>query len=111
MRCPGSFYAPHLLKNQLDNAAQLWHTESVTALVDTHRLITTLQNRGFTVEQAEGIADAIEQIDLAALATKEDMQAVRLEIRDGKFDLLKWIIVLQVSQLAAFAAIVNWMVA
>ncbi len=34
-----------------------------TILTDTHKLITRLQSKGFTKEQAEGITDVLSQID------------------------------------------------
>jgi hypothetical protein len=51
---------------------------------DTHKLIASLQKRGFTAQQAEGITEAIKEIDASALATKADL-------RELKIDLIKWL--------------------
>jgi hypothetical protein len=50
---------------------------------DTHKLIASLQKRGFSAQQAEGITEAIKEIDASALATKADL-------RELKIDLIKW---------------------
>ena len=44
---------------------------------DTHKLIAKLQQRGFSAQQAEGITEAIKEIDAAGLATKTDLQELR----------------------------------
>lgn len=49
-------------------------------VADTHRLITTLTQRGFTEEQAEAITDAIQEIDLDDLATKSDLEKLDLRL-------------------------------
>jgi hypothetical protein len=51
---------------------------------DTHKLIASLQKRGFSAQQAEGITEAIKEIDASALATKADL-------RELKIDLIKWL--------------------
>lgn len=68
---------------------------------DTHKLIAKLQQRGFSAQQAEGIADAIKEVDASALVTKTDLQ-------DVKIDLIKWIVG---TQLAYGAIIIAVMVA
>ena len=52
---------------------------------DTHKLIAKLQQRGFSAQQAEGITEAIKEIDASALATKADLQEL-------KIDLIKWMV-------------------
>jgi len=52
-----------------------------TTIRDTHKTIGNLQKRGFTAQQAEGIADAFKEIDTAGLATKADINDLRQEIR------------------------------
>ena len=51
---------------------------------DTHKLIAKLQQRGFSALQAEGITEAIKEIDASALATKADQQELKIE-------LIKWL--------------------
>jgi hypothetical protein len=51
---------------------------------DTHKLIAKLQQRGFSAQQAEGITEAIKEIDASALATKADLQELKVGI-------IKWL--------------------
>ena len=62
---------------------------------DTHKLIGKLQQRGFSAQQAEGITDALREVDSTAIATKIDLQ-------DLKVDLIKWM----VGTHLAYAAII-----
>ena len=68
---------------------------------DTHKLIAKLQQKGFSPQQAEGITDAIKEVDASALVTKNDLQEVKL-------DLIKWMVG---TQLAYGAIIIAVMVA
>lgn len=84
-----------------DGAAESWHASYVTTIVDTHRLISDLKQRGFTAQQAEGITEAIAAQQLDHLATKAD-------IRDLEIRLLKWAAPVLIGQVAVFAAVVEW---
>ena len=66
---------------------------------DTHKLIASLQKRGFSAQQAEGITEAIREIDASALATKADL-------RELKIDLIKWMIGVQFAYGALIIAVV-----
>jgi hypothetical protein len=50
-----------------------------TLVIDTYKIITRLQQKGFTKDQAEALVSAAQEIDLSALATKEDLKDLRLE--------------------------------
>lgn len=77
-----------------------------TLLIDTHRLVTTLKGRGFTEEQATGVTEAIQEIDISQLVTKQDLKEAisGLEIR-----MLKWAVPLLLGQAALFGVIVKWL--
>ena len=77
----------------------------MNTLIDTHRLISDLKQRGFTDQQAEGITEAIKAHELGHLATKADL---RDEIRTLEVRLVKWAAPVLVGQVAVFAAIVQW---
>jgi hypothetical protein len=47
---------------------------------DTHKLVAKLQQRGFSAQQAEGIADALREFDASALATKVDLQDLKVDL-------------------------------
>jgi hypothetical protein len=57
------------------------------AITDTHKLISKLQQRGFSAQQAEGITAALQELDTSNLVTKADLRdALRdLELRIYKF--------------------------
>jgi len=46
---------------------------------DTHELIAKLQQRGFSAQQAEGITEAIKEIDAVDLATKAGVQQLKVD--------------------------------
>jgi len=46
---------------------------------DTHKLNGKLQQRGFSAQQAEGITEAIKEIDAVDLATKADVQQLKVD--------------------------------
>lgn len=68
-----------------DKHRELWQTIPVTVITDTHRLISNLTERGFTAQQAEAVVDAIQDIDLREMASKEDI--LRLEHKLEKLEL------------------------
>lgn len=70
---------------------------------DTHKLIAKLQQRGFSAQQAEGIADAIKEIDASTLPTKADLQEL-------KIDLIKWLVGTQLAYGAIIIAVVLGMI-
>jgi hypothetical protein len=42
-----------------------------TLVIDTYKVITRLQQKGFTKDQAEALVSAAQEINLSGLATKE----------------------------------------
>ena len=52
-------------------------------VVDTNSVIKKLEQRGFSRAQAEGITEALKELDASSLATKTDLKD--LEIRLYKF--------------------------
>jgi hypothetical protein len=45
-----------------------------TLVVDTNGIVKKLEQRGFSRTQAEGITDALKELDTSNLATKADLQ-------------------------------------
>jgi hypothetical protein len=54
-----------------------------TLVVDTAGVVKKLEERGFSRTQAEGITEALKELDASSLATKTDLKD--LEIRLYKF--------------------------
>ena len=81
---------------------------------DTHRFVKRLTQTGFTVQQAEALAD--EQVNLldSNLATKVDLRSikaefekVKAEIEKVKSDLLKWMIGAMMAQVGVIVTLVK----
>ena len=49
--------------------------------LDTHRIIKGLEKRGFTEEQAEGVLQAIEEIELQGVVTKGDLASLEAVLK------------------------------
>lgn len=69
---------------------------AVTSIaIDTLKLTTKLKARGYTEQQAVGLAEALQDINLDQLVTRADLKAelaeFKAEIAEVKFELLKWI--------------------
>jgi PIN domain nuclease of toxin-antitoxin system len=74
--------------------------KSVT--LDTHKFILLLQEKGFSREQAEGLIEAVQQIDASELVTKTDLQ---LELAKSEGRLQKAMFTMLATQLGLFVAI------
>lgn len=52
-----------------------------TALLsDTHKIVAFLQNKKFSADQAVGIVEVVNQIDISHLATKDDVTELKLDL-------------------------------
>ena len=51
-----------------------------TLVVDSHSLVTKLKTKGFSAEQAEGVVEALRELDISELATKTDLKDLRLDL-------------------------------
>ena len=56
--------------------------ELATLHLDTYKIVKLLQEKGYTEAQAEGFMQAIQEITLSGVATKQDIADVREEIKD-----------------------------
>ena len=74
---------------------------------DTHKLIAKFQDRGFSAKQAEGITEAIKEIDASQLSTKDDITAPRHELREMKVSLIQWMVGTQIGYGALIIAAVT----
>ena len=52
---------------------------NVASIFDKYGVIQKLQKRGFSHEQAEGIAEVLTEFDSSQLATKTDLQSLKLD--------------------------------
>lgn len=51
-----------------------------TIVLDIHRLISRLNQHGSTEDQATGITEAVQQIDLSQVATRGDLWELELRM-------------------------------
>lgn len=47
---------------------------NATLIIDTNGIVKKLEQRGFSRSQAEGITDALKELDTSKLATKADLE-------------------------------------
>ncbi|MGJ0395742.1 MAG: hypothetical protein ACR65U_05910 [Methylocystis sp.] len=57
-----------------------------------------LRKRGFTEEQATGVAEALREIDASQLVTKSDLKEA---VADLEVDIVRWLVLTQIA-LAGF---------
>ena len=56
-------------------------------VIDTNGIVKKLEQRGFSRSQAEGITDALKELDSSALVTKTDL---KIALADQTITMLKW---------------------
>jgi hypothetical protein len=52
---------------------------NATLTIDKYAVIQKLQKRGFSHDQAEGIAEVLTEVDATQVATKVDLQSLKLD--------------------------------
>jgi UDP-N-acetylenolpyruvoylglucosamine reductase len=76
-----------------------------TVTFDTLQFVKKLQTKGFKVEQAEGISEALQEaMTVADVATRSDLRelrgSVRDDIRESEIKIIKWVVALALGQAA-----------
>jgi hypothetical protein len=65
-----------------------------TLVIDTNGIVKKLEQRGFSRTQAEGITEALKELDTSTLATKSDLndavRSLELAMRDQTITVIKW---------------------
>jgi len=70
-----------------------------TLVIDTYKVVTRLQQKGFSKDQAEALVSAAHEIDLSAFVTKNDLNNLKL-------DMIKWMVGTQLAYAAIIVAVV-----
>lgn len=85
-----------------------------TVTLDTHRIVKRLKDAGFTDTQAETVTDIIAETratDLADIATKADIAALRTELKADlsalETRIIKWLVPLLLGQAGLIVALVK----
>jgi hypothetical protein len=58
-----------------------------TLVIDTNGIVKKLEQRGFSRTQAEGITDALKELDTSKLVTKADLE---IALANQTITLIKW---------------------
>ncbi len=72
--------------------------------LDTYKIVKLLQGKGYS-EKAEGFIEAIQEITLSGVATKQDIADLRQAIADLKNDTLKFLIVQTITVVGVMVAL------
>ncbi|MCG8328556.1 MAG: CCDC90 family protein [Chitinophagales bacterium] len=56
--------------------------EFATLHMDTYRIVQLLEEKGYSKDQAEGFMQAVQEISLTGVATRQDIAEVKKEIAD-----------------------------
>ncbi|MCB9352525.1 MAG: hypothetical protein H6573_34335 [Lewinellaceae bacterium] len=55
--------------------------------MDTYKIVRLLQDKGYSQEEAEGFIQAVQEITLTGVATRQDITNVRKEVADLRAEL------------------------
>ena len=75
-------------------------------IIDTQRVVTQLEAKGFTRAQADGITAALKELDASALATKNDLE---LALAKQTTTIIKWVSGILVAHAAFVVALVQFL--
>ena len=83
--------------------------ERVTLNIDTYKVVSQLEERGFTKEQAEGFMLALRDIELTGVASKNDIYGIKelitKEISDVRNEMLKFHILHSITIIGVMIAL------
>ena len=76
-----------------------------TLVVDTNGIVKKLEQRGFSRAQAEGIIEALKELDTSSLATKSDLE---LALAHQAVTIIKWMTGILIAQGALIVALIQY---
>ena len=76
-----------------------------TLVIDTSGIVKKLEQRGFSRTQAEGITDALKELDSSALVTKTDL---KIALAHQTITMLKWMTAMLLAQGAFIVALIQY---
>ena len=77
-----------------------------TLVIDTNGIVKKLEAKGFSRTQAEGITEALKELDTASLVTKSDL---KLALADQTVTIIKWVTGILLAQAALIVALVQYL--
>ena len=76
-----------------------------TLVIDTNGIVKKLEQRGFSRTQAEGITDALKELDMSSLVTKSDLE---LALANQTITIIKWMTGVLLAQGALIVALIQY---
>ena len=84
-----------------------------TLVIDTNNIVKKLEQRGFSRTQAEGITEALKELDASPLATKTDLheavQTLQIALARSNTNLIIWMTGALLAQGALVVALVQYL--
>jgi hypothetical protein len=83
-----------------------------TLVIDTNGIVKKLEQRGFSRTQAEGITEALKELDTSTLATKSDLndavRTLQVGMGDQAITMIKWMTGILIAQGALIVALIQY---
>ena len=83
-----------------------------TLVIDTNGIVKKLEQRGFSRTQAEGITEALKELDTSTLTTKTDLndavKTLEIAMRDQAITIIKWMTGILIAQGALIVALIQY---
>jgi hypothetical protein len=76
-----------------------------TFVIDTNGIVKKLEQRGFSRTQAEGITEALKELDTASIVTKADLE---LALANQTVTIIKWMTGILLAQGALIVALIQY---
>ncbi len=76
-----------------------------TLVIDTNGIVKKLEQRGFSRTQAEGITEALKELDSSALVTKTDLD---IALSNQTVTMIKWMTGILLAQGALVVALIQY---
>jgi hypothetical protein len=76
-----------------------------TLVIDTNGIVKKLEQRGFSRTQAEGITDALKELDTSNLVTKADLQVA---LAKQSVTIITWMTAILLAQGALIVALIQY---
>lgn len=79
---------------------------------DTYKVVNLLKERGFTKKQSEGVVEAVQEVAISGVATKEDLHdlemRLRSEIQKNANDNLKFQIIQTITIIGVMVGLIQF---
>jgi hypothetical protein len=76
-----------------------------TLVIDTNGIVKKLEQRGFSRTQAEGITDALKELDTSNLVTKADLQVA---LAKQSVTIITWMTAILLAKGALIVALIQY---